>query len=58
MPAEYIAYKGEKIIAEGTAQEIADQLGVTKLKVYKYAYEAQNPRGDHRGNRTVAVRVN
>lgn len=57
MPAEYIVYKGDDIIAEGTTQEIAEKLGVTRKKVWEYAYEAKNPRGNHHGNRTVAIRI-
>lgn len=57
MPAEYIVYKGDKIIAEGTTQEIADKLGVTRKKVWNYAYEGKNPRANNCGNRTVAIRV-
>ena len=56
MKSEYSIYKGEKIIATGTAEELAKKFGVRKETIYFYSSPAHIKRD--RGNSLVAVKVN
>lgn len=55
--AEYVMYKGDDIIAIGTAQEIADQLGIKKKTVYGYACQYTD-KYRNKGKHKIAVRTN
>lgn len=53
--AVYSVYKGDTEIASGTAQEIADRLGVAKKRVYHWATSSTHERD--KGNRIISVRI-
>lgn len=53
--ALYAVYKGDVLIASGTAQEIADELGVKKKRVYHWATASARERD--KGNRIVSLRL-
>lgn len=53
--ALYDVYKGNTLLAHGTAQEIAEEMGVAKEKVYMWAAPAILKRD--KGNRIIVVRV-
>lgn len=52
--AEYALYKGEELLAVGTAKEISEEMGVHKNLVYDWASRKRH----HTGNRRFAVRIN
>lgn len=51
---KYQVYKGDKLIAYGTARDIAEKLGISVKTVYWYASPAARKRGK---NATVAERI-
>lgn len=58
---EYTLYKGEEVIAVGTAEEISRKLGINPKTVRFYASPTQQRRAAapaHPGNRLIAVRNN
>lgn len=54
---EYVLYKGEEVIAMGTAQEIADKLGITKDTVKFYGTPAYKRRRKNSKTRHYLVKV-
>lgn len=53
--AEYAVYKGEEIIAMGTADELAKEFGVKKSLIYEWASRNFKNRGNSK--RKFAIRV-
>ncbi len=51
MKKQYAVYKGDDLLAIGTAEEIAEKLGIKKETVYFYA----SPTHKKRGKPTVAI---
>lgn len=51
MKKQYAVYKGDDLLVIGTAEEIAEKLGIKKETVYFYA----SPAHKRRGKPTVAI---
>lgn len=51
MKKQYAVYRGDDLLAIGTAEEIAEKLGIKKETVYFYA----SPSYKKRGKPTVAI---
>ena len=51
----YALYKGEKLLADGTASEIAEKLGITVRSVHYYGMPAYQRKAKHVKNRRVLV---
>jgi hypothetical protein len=51
MKKQYAVYKGDDLLAIGTAEEISEKLGIKKETVYFYV----SPAHKRRGKPTVAI---
>ena len=56
MAALYAIYKGEDLLATGTAKELAEELNIKRETIWWYASTTQQKRAKDT-NRTVAVRL-
>ena len=54
---EYALYKGEELIGIGTAEELANKLGILKSTVKFYGTPAYNRRRKNTENRHYLVKV-
>lgn len=52
---QYAIYKGEDLIAMGTASECGKQLGVVAQTIYAYASITQE--NQNKGNRRIAIEL-
>ena len=52
---EYALYKGDKYLASGTMQEIADQLGVKKETIKFYKSKVYKKRGNGKNRRELIL---
>lgn len=53
MKKQYAVYRGDDLLAIGTAEEIAEKLGIKKETVYFYA----SPTHKKRGKPTVVIPI-
>lgn len=53
MKKQYAVYRGDDLLAIGTAEEIAEKLGIKKKTVYFYA----SPSYKKRGKPTVVIPI-
>jgi|SRR5690625_1667459 len=53
----YALYKGDELIDEGTAEELADTLGITTRSVYVYATKSRVEKAKKSGKQRYAIKV-
>lgn len=55
----YALYKGEELLAIGTADELANQRGVKRRTIYKYTEKAyqHHPRKNGESKRIIAIKL-
>lgn len=54
---EYALYKGEELLGIGTAEELAEQLGVAPKTIHFYASPAYHKRTTERARRLVLLGI-
>lgn len=55
MRYEYALYKGDELLAAGTAREIADQIGVTEKTAFHYGTPTYQKRTSENARRLVRL---
>lgn len=54
---EYAVYKGDELLAIGTKEECAEQLGVKPETILFYSYQSYQRRVEQPKNRRIAIRL-
>ena len=53
----YALYKGDNFLGTGTAQELANLIGVTRRTIQWYSYPTYQKRSKNPKNRLIAIKI-